>query len=190
MNHNEPIPDRDELIRLTSPRRLRSVDADPTHEAFLALGESAEAAAGGFDWRRIATNLESELAAEVLRPRRVDLAPKRPSWGYVALTSAAILLVALSIGLLSDAPSESRGPHTAEKQGAGAPENVIVNGIDSWERFSSASGDWQDEIDLKLAATRRELRQGRDPWVNDEPVLSEVIAQIGDLNAGLVFDPF
>jgi hypothetical protein len=189
---SEAAPSQEELRRLTNPRRLGAFDtANPSREAFLALGQSAESAAMDFDWRRMAANLENEIAAEIQRPRPLDRAPRKPAWGYVALSSAAMLLVALSIGLLAGLPRKpgeefAQGPYKPP-----VPEKGTEKGIDSWERFSgAATGDWQDEIDFKLAATRRELRQGRDPWVNDEPALSEVFAQIGDLSAGLVFDPF
>lgn len=180
----------DELRRITAPARSHSLDSDPDRDAYLALGQSVDAATAHFDWRRLAAKLEAEIATDLARPRPQTYKSPRPSFVGMAIVSAALLLLALSLGVFSGLPSEGR-PQLAGNDRLHPPPERIERGLDSWERTSGVvNADWQDEIDLKLAATRRALRQGRDPWVNDEPVLSEVIAQIGDLKAGLVFDPF
>ena len=106
---------------------------------------------------------------------------------WISTCSAAMLLVGLAMSMLS------QPVHQQAKSPTEPTELVGVTGIDSWERTPSQgdlSGAWNDELDAELAATRRALKQGRDPWVNDEPVLSSVFAQVNELSAGLMFEPF
>jgi hypothetical protein len=208
---NEPAPDLEMLLRQTSRRSSADCSSsDASRDAFLALGETLDAATADFDWRRMATRLAVEtteardLTQLASKPSPVDHfeAPsRRSSLLWVSWASLAILLIGLGVGI-SAIPFESSRVASGHGAGAGAGEigpaatRVVASrpvGIDGWTPIS-VRGDsvapWIDELDVELANAQRTLRQGRDPWANDEPVLSDVFAQIGDLSAGLVLEPF
>lgn len=202
-NEDEPTPDAEALSRITSVKRLEpSEHLAGSREAFLALGEVIEQAIGDFDWQKLASQLNTEIALErtVTRLSATDsimpneVRGSRQMWSWLSVSTAIVLLVSLTLGLLFDPSvgqfqlSHRRPPKVSDKE---LIHDAPV--IDSWAQSPTASevnSLWNDEIDVELAATRRALKQGRDPWVGDEPALSEVFAQIGNLTAGLQFDPF
>ncbi len=191
-----PTPGAEELLRITSPTRSRTNEQYAgSREAFVALGETLESAIIDFDWKRIAAKLENEVAAQSdwLRPRDSRSASSR-NLAWVGLSTAMVLLIALTLGLTLSPSSTQLGiAQRNDTNGNDKNVDLTVPAIDSWSRPPTASETnslWNDEIDVKLAATQRALNQGRDPWVGDEPALSEVFAQIGELTAGLEFEPF
>lgn len=198
MNKNEstdwePTPSAEELLRLTS--RSAAGDFAPSsaaRDAFLAFGESAENAAKDFDWQKLVARLSCEIESESAQrqlslPSRAITASRRGAFTWISICSAAVLLIALGVCVFNQ-------PAAKTSIGKGEPSaSNLAGGIDSWARTpleGEFSPGWNDELDVQLAAARRSLKQGRDPWVNDEPALSNVFAQVNDLSAGLVLEPF
>lgn len=196
MKQNESIdwenaPGAEELSRLTSRDGRGDFGASASRDAFLALGEAAESAAKDFDWQKIAAKLTREIEL-TSRDVQVNLPPRAVrtrsgALAWVSVCSAAVLLAGLVVGILAQ-------PEAREKFAEGKPsETTFAGGIDSWDRApleGELAAAWGDELDAELAATRRALKQGRDPWIGDEPALSNVFAQVNDLSAGLLLESF
>jgi hypothetical protein len=191
-DESEILPSAEELLKLTSRKGVGDFTSLPSRDAFLNLGELADAAAKDFDWRKMSARLEKEILTE---PRREKVIPRRlvqrvgshRVMAWISVCSAAVLLVGFYMAVLGK-------PHTQLGTGTTVFQPPPrASGIDAWER-SSLERDptltWEDELDLELAATRRALKQGRDPWMGDEPVLSDVYAQVNELSAGLLLEPF
>ena len=203
---NQPTPGAEDLLRVTSRSHQQAGGLeDGSREAFVALGEVLESAIGVFDWKKIAARLEAEVMAasvqdtlsrvsEPLSGRPLRTAPRRGAFTWISLSSAVVLLVSLTIGLaLNPTADRLKIAQGDPKKGSDKKLGPTAPAIDSWAQTPTASesnSPWTDEIDIKLAATQRALKAGRDPWVGDEPALSEVFAQIGELTAGLAFEPF
>jgi hypothetical protein len=201
---NEPTPSAEDLLRMTSRSHPQPNGRnDGSHDAFEALGEVLENAASDFDWKKITARLEAEIASEVgsLVLTRNDLsantkvtASRSRTFAWLSLTSAIVLLALLTLSLgLNPSANRFHIAQSDSKNGGEKMPSPKAPAIDSWAQTPQASESslpWNDEIDVKLAATQRALKQGRDPWVGDEPALSEVFAQIGELTAGLAFEPF
>lgn len=188
----DDLPIAEELRRQTSRHARDGMSGSTAHDAFLALGESIDASTEDFDWQRMASRLHLEIEAEkssglvTIHRRQAGLHPRR-AIAWLSCCSAALLLIGLVVGLVS------RPVHQQAKSPVAPIPSPNVSGIDSWERTPSQAeliNIWNDELDAELAATRRALKQGRDPWVNDEPALSNVFAQVNELSAGLMFEPF
>jgi hypothetical protein len=191
-NESEILPSAEELLKLTSRNGSGEFTALPSRDAFLNLGELADASAKDFDWRKMSARLEKEILIE---PRKEEVVPRRlveqarspRAIAWVCVCSAAVLLIGFYVAVV---------PNPQTQIGTGPTEFQPVPrapGIDAWERSSlerDPTSAWEDELDLELAATRRALKQGRDPWMGDEPVLSDVYAQVNELSAGLLLEPF
>lgn len=190
----DDLPSAEELRRLTSRDARGEFSSSSLRDGYLAFGELAETAAKDFDWQKMAARLAQEIEAEkpgylVKLPLRQRSASPIRAIVWISTCSAAMLLIGLAMSMLSQPVHQQ-----AKRPPRPKPlELASATGIDSWERTPSQgdlSGAWNDELDAELAATRRALKQGRDPWVNDEPVLSSVFAQVNELSAGLMFEPF
>ena len=77
------LPSAEELCRLTSRNARGDFANSPSHEAFIALGESADAAAKDFDWQRMAR-------APCARTRSGDARPPSRHRGNAAAASESI----------------------------------------------------------------------------------------------------